>query len=95
MEPPISDQPPVLPRHRILSFLDLLDDTNQSRISWSKLGVASSTILATITGFTTAVQSAIGNVAHTEWQGFAAAIGLHAVTHAARAGVRITQNKDS
>ena len=81
--------------HPILSFFDLLDDTDQSRLSWSKLGVASSTVLATLTGFTTAVQTMIGNVAHTEWQGFAAAIGLHAVTHAARAGVRITQAADT
>lgn len=81
--------------HRVLSFFDLLDDTSQDRLSWSKLGVASSTVLATVTGFTTAVQSVVGDVAHTEWQGFAAAIGLHAVTHAARAGVRITQSKDA
>lgn len=79
--------------HRVLSFLDLLDDTDQTRLSWTKLGVASSTLLATVTGFATAVQQMIGTVAHTEWQSFAAAIGLHAVTHAARAGVRITQNK--
>lgn len=93
----MTDIPPILPlpkKHRVLSFLDLLDDTDQSRLSWTKLGVASSTLLTTVTGFTTAVQTAIGNVAHTEWQGFAAAIGLHAVTHAARAGVRITQAKD-
>lgn len=80
---------------RVLAFLDLLDDTNPARISWSKLGVASSTVLATVTGFTAAVQQGIGNVAHTDWQAFGAAIGLHAVTHAARAGVRITQNKDT
>jgi|GEM_PF-5456158 len=79
--------------HPILSFCDLLDDTNPNRLSWSKLGVASSTILTTLTGFTTAIQTVIGNVAHTEWQSFAAAIGLHSVTHAARAGVRASQQK--
>jgi len=78
--------------HSILSFCDLLDDTDQSRLSWSKLGVASSTVLTTVTGFTAAIQQISGNVAHTEWQAFGAAIGLHAVTHAARAGVRLTQN---
>lgn len=79
--------------HRILAFLDLLDDTNEARLSWSKLGVASSTLLATVTGFTTAIQQMIGNIAHTEWTAFASAIGLHMVTHAARAGVRMTQFK--
>jgi hypothetical protein len=79
--------------HSVLSFLDLLDDTDQSRLSWSKIGVASSTVMATLTGFTAALQGAVGNVTNTEWGSFAAAIGLHAVTHAARAGVRYTQQK--
>lgn len=81
--------------HRFLSFFDLLDDTDPTRLSWSKIGVASSTVLATVTGFATAVQQFVGSVAHTEWQSFAAAIGLHAVTHAARAGVRSSQRKDA
>lgn len=90
----MTDQPVATPpKHRLLSFLDLLDDTNQSRLSWSKLGVASSTVLTTVTGFTAAIQQVVGDVAHTEWQAFVSAIGLHAVTHAARAGVRITQFK--
>jgi len=92
----MTDQLPVpalKPKHPVLSFFDLLDDTNQSRLSWSKLGVASSTLLATVTGFGTAVQQFVGSVAHTEWGAFAGAIGLHAITHAARAGVRLTQFK--
>lgn len=78
--------------HRILSFLDLLDDANQARLSWSKVGVAVSTVMTAVTGFTTAVQGAVGNVAHTEWGAFASAIGLHALSHGARSMVRHQQN---
>lgn len=77
--------------HPILSFLDLLDDANQGRLSWSKLGVAISTLMTAVTGFTTAVQGAVGTVAHTEWGAFASAIGLHALSHGARSMVRHQQ----
>jgi hypothetical protein len=78
--------------HPVLSFFDLLDDTNPERLSWSKASVAVSTILAAVTGFATAVQGVIGDAAHTEWGAFASAIGLHAISHGARAVVRHQQS---
>lgn len=78
--------------HPVLSFCDLLDDSDPSRLSWSKIGVAVSTLMTAVTGFTTAVQGAVGNVAHTEWGAFASAIGLHAISHGARSMVRHQQN---
>lgn len=78
--------------HPVLSFCDLLDDADPNRLSWSKIGVALSTLMTAVTGFTTAVQGAVGNVAHTEWGAFASAIGLHAISHGARSMVRHQQN---
>ena len=75
----------------LLRFIDLLEDNDPTKLSWTKIGVAWSTLLSIFTGAVTAVQSIVGTVAHTEWTAFAAAIGLHAITKTAHEVKRYTE----
>ncbi len=79
--------------HRILYFIDLLEDAAPDRMSWTKFGVMCSTICATITGFATAIQVAVGDIGHTDWQAFAGAIGFHTVTKGMHEIKRRTETK--
>lgn len=83
--------PPSHPVIRALYFVNVLGDTEPSCLSWTKVSVALSTVFTAVTGAAATLQAVVGNVAHTEWQTFAAAIGLHAVAHGAR---RVKANLD-
>ena len=76
---------------RILRFCDLLEDSDPSKLSWTKIGVACSTICTALTGFTAALQSSVADVAHTDWKAFGLAIGFHAVTKTAHEIKRRTE----
>lgn len=78
---------------RVLRFVDVLEDDDPTKLSWTKIGVALSTVFTTITGAVATVQTVVGTVAHTEWATFAAAIGLHAVTKTAHEVKRYTESK--
>lgn len=75
--------PPSTRLGKMLYFLNLLGDTTPLCLDWTKIGLAMSTAFAAITGVVATVQQVVGSVAHTDWTLFAAAIGLHGVSHGA------------
>jgi len=75
--------PPTTRTARVLYFLNLLGDTDPLCLSWTRVGLALSTVFTAVTGAATAVQQFIGTAAHTDWSLFAAAIGLHGLSHGA------------
>lgn len=76
---------------RALRFWDLLEDSDATKLSWTKIGVALSTVLTTVTGAACAVQQVVNTVNHTDWSLFAATIGLHTVTKGAHEIKRWTE----
>lgn len=78
---------------KILYFIDLLEDSAPNKMSWTKFGVMCSTICASITGFATAMQAVAGDIAHTDWQALAGAVGFHTVTKGMHELKRRTETK--
>ena len=77
---------------RVLRFADVLEDDDPTKLSWTKVGVAATTIFSVFTGFFTMVQSALNTAAQTNWALLAAAVSLHGISHGARAFKRVTDN---
>ena len=76
---------------RVLHFIDLLEDEIPDKLSWTKIGVAFTTLLNMVTMGTAAVQTAVGNVGHTDWGLLGSAAGLHLVTKGAHEIKRKTE----
>ena len=77
---------------RVLHFADLLEDITPDKLSWTKIGVAFTTILNMVTMGTAAVQAAVGNLGHTDWGLLGSAAGLHVVTKGAHEIKRYTES---
>ena len=76
---------------RVLRFLDVLEDDDPTKLSWTKIGVAFTTLLNILTLTTAALQQSIDNIGHTNWQLLLTAGGLHAVTKTAHEVKRRTE----
>lgn len=79
---------------RVLRFIDVLEDMDPTKLSWTKIGVAWSTVLTVITGTTAAIQTALDSAAHTNWSILAAAVGLHGITKTAHEVKRYTEKSN-
>lgn len=77
---------------RALHFIDILEDSDPSKLSWTKIGVAFTTILNVITMGTATVQQSVGNLGHTDWHLLFGAAGLHVVTKGAHEIKRYTES---
>lgn len=85
--------PPTTRVGRVLYFLNLLGDTQPLCLSWTRVGLAVSTVFTIVTGAATAVQQFVEASAHTDWSLFAAAIGLHGLSHGAARFKRYQEKK--
>jgi len=77
---------------RALRFADLLEDADPTKLSWTKIGVAFTTVLNFFTMGTATVQQMVGNLGHTDWRLLGGAAGLHVVTKGAHEIKRYTEN---
>jgi hypothetical protein len=80
-------------RIRALYFIDLLEDSTPTKMSWSKVGVMCSTICAAATGFAASIQAVSGDIAHTNWEALVGAIGFHTITKGMHEVKRRTESK--
>lgn len=87
------DAPKSLPG-KALYFANVLGDTAPLCLDWTKVGLAVSTMGTIITGTMATIQQAVDTGAHTSWGLFAAAIGLHGVSHGAYRVKRYLQKDD-
>ena len=76
---------------RALRFCDLLEDSDPTKLSWTKIGVAFTTALNILTTGTAALQQAVNNVDHTDWKLLGIAGVLHVVTKTAHEVKRRTE----
>lgn len=65
---------------RALHFMDVLEDCDPSKLSWTKVGVAFTTILNIVTMGSATVQQVVGNLGHTDWHLLVGAGCLHVAT---------------
>lgn len=78
-------------KYQILRFWDVMEPSDPTKLSWTKIGVAFSTMFTIITSGATALQHFISTTAQTDWIWMASAIGLHTVTKGAHEMKRITE----
>lgn len=78
----------------VLRFIDVLEDDDPTKLSWTKIGVAISTVFTTVTGFAAMIQSSTDSLAHANWTVFGYAIGLHTVAKGAHEIKRWTETPD-
>ena len=78
------------PMH-VLRFVDILEDADPTKLSWTKIGVAFTTVLNMVTSGTAAIQAAVGNLGHTDLGLLGTALGLHVVTKGAHEIKRYTE----
>lgn len=76
---------------RALRFIDVLEDSDPTKLSWTKIGVAFTTLLNMMTAGTAAVREMVGDVAHTDFGLLGMAAGLHVVTKGAHEIKRYTE----
>lgn len=62
---------------RTLRFIDVLEDTDPTKLSWTKIGVAFTTVLNIFTMGTATIQQMVGNIGHTDFGLLGSALGLH------------------